>query len=946
MNPPTLTACHHGPLLILFWNQATALPRDFRLVLNKSITVPKPYLGIVLGVERNQALCIAQADEAALSDKVSVTLIGAGTEEGVRLAATRKARLSVFCKLHLQDLPLTDRQRISKGLVKGLRTAFPTVEAQWIDQLLEIVALNDVANPAPPTLPAHLPAANAAVPLLQRGTGGILPTEMSAIHSGILYRLDGRHVLGWLLMPDGQDRWMMRVRHMETGAVGVLRRMIRLGRPDQDGALALFEFTEALAETAALQLEYRVENQWRSAQPLIVETDLVRGLMTLGDPMELALPLWELARDFNIPLPVPLAVWLEPGRRKAIAQLQRVVRHGGEHPGQVFTLDIEHCGGLPGAGLFLSGYQIAAPGKMRRLVLHLPTGSHDLSDQLTRTVRRDLVQKYRWAGDPVADRPGLECVVLTDQKLATLETGYLAVELDDATVARVALRPVIDLSASRDILEVRQALRLLEGFGPLLAGRSRRALQPLLMVAGDWLRQTQTGLKIQPGRTGADGLQLYFDQVLALSDQSLYLGGWLADLQRHVVEIRLFTALGDTVDLTGQIPNSARPDIRLALQQQGLTPVNEYVGFHLRLDLPLPLGADTPVYLRVQLRDGGIHRMSLKLRRCDLDRPLPLIRELLGSFPTWEPRLFDFYDRAVGPAIAQLWAGRAHPTLDVQQETFGVIPPAPQVSIIVPLYGRIDLLSFQLAQFANDPDFQSCELIYVLDDPALYHEFVALCRREYPLFRVPFRTVISGANLGYAGATNLGAAQAHGEYLLLLNSDVFPRQPGWLSRMVERFEGMERPGVLGPKLLFPDGLIQHAGMTFFQEPTLPGFWFNDHPDKGLPNHSTADGELSEVVAVTGACMLLRRAVYQEVGGLSEDYILGDFEDSDLCLKLRAAGYRIGYTPQVELYHLERLSFPHAGDAGWRTNLSRYNAWVQTKRWGEVIQGLSDNAATL
>jgi len=809
LNPNSLSAFRYESLLILFWNQDAPPPRDFRLVLNKTLEVPKPYLGLPLGETRERALYIALTDPSILSGKVSVKLID---PDNMKLATLRKARLLEFREQDLADLSPLDRQRISKGLTKGLRQTFPTLEMSVIDDLLRLVTWKEVASPAPLALPA-LP-----VPTV------VKPSSALAVKDG--------------------------------------------------------------AEAPALQ-----------------------------------------------PRPQP-----------ALMPLKRAVRCLGKQPDRTFILDIEHCGNLPGLGLFFSGYQVAAPGRLCRLVLHLPSGRLDLTHRLIRTARPALVHQCRWVGVPVEDSPGLECFVLTDQPLALLERGYLAAELDDATVVRVALRPVINLTASRDVLDEQQAFRLLEGFGPLLGQRSRRALQPLLAVIGDELRHTQNGLEIKHGRTVADSVYLQFDQLLALSDQNLHLSGWLADVQQHLVEIRLFTAFGDTVDLTGQIPNAARPDVGQFLRQKGLMAVNEFIGFQLRVDMPLPLGADTPIYLRVRLRNGARHRLALKLRRGDVDQPLPLIRELLGSFPTWEPQLFDFYNRAVGPTIAQLWAGRVPPTLAVRQETFGVMPSQPQVSVIVPLYGRVDLLSFQLAQFADDPDFQHCELIYVLDDPRLLNEFVALCRREYPLFRVPFRTVISGANLGYAGATNLGAAQAQGEYLLLLNSDVFPRESGWLSRLVGIFEGLERPGVLGPKLLFPDGLIQHAGMTFFQEPTLPGFWFNDHPDKGLPNDA-ADVRTREAVAVTGACMLLKRAVYQEVRGLSEDYILGDFEDSDLCLKLQAAGYRISYTPQVELYHLERLSFPHAGDAGWRTNLSRYNAWVQTKRWGEMIEGIQTGVAT-
>ncbi|MBK1648045.1 glycosyltransferase family 2 protein [Rhabdochromatium marinum] len=627
-------------------------------------------------------------------------------------------------------------------------------------------------------------------------------------------------------------------------------------------------------------------------------------------------------------------------------QLKRRVRRSGARPEQAFILDIEHCGSLPGLGLFFSGYLVAAPGRLRRLVLHLPSGRTDLTNQLIRSPHPPLVRQCRWAGLPVEDQPGLECFVLTDQPLAMLEKGFLSAELDDGMIALVTLYPVIDLTASHDMLDQSQAFRLLEGFGPQLNRKAQRqGLQPLLNALSGWLRNPRNSLTINPSSRTREQVILHCDALLALSNHGLHLRGWLADSQCQIDAIHLFTAFGAFVDLTRQIPNMARSDVCRYLRQQGLSPANELIGFNLRVALPLPLEGDTPLYLRVRMRDGRVRRQVLSVQPVNAEQPLPAIRELLGSFPTWAPQLFDFYDRTVGPTIAGLWSERKRPKITARIETFGVLPEEPLVSLIVPIYGRVDLLSYQLAQFADDVDFHRCELIYVLDDPGRLNEFVALCRRDAPLFGVPFKTVISGANLGYAGATNLGARQAQGDYLLLLNSDVFPRQPGWLSRLVEMFATLESPGALGPKLLFADGLIQHAGMTFFQEPSLPGFWFNTHPDKGLPNHQAGDSAPQPVDAVTGACMLLKRSVYVEVGGLSEDYILGDFEDSDLCLKLRAAGYSIWYTPRVELYHLERLSFPYAGDLGWRTNLSRYNAWVQTRRWGASIQQLAERTAS-
>lgn len=916
MSATPLTAFYHGPLLLVFWRQDGAPTRDFQIVLNQCTVLPKPYLGIPIGAERQHALFIALADATLATNKVSVALIS--TTHAAKLASMRKAQLPALRAQDLAALSLEQRRRLGKTLTKGLRATFPALDAALLTSLQHLVTPEETTPPNPPPVP----------PILADDTR----------------RLDERHVLGWLALSGAAlpDPGRVRACHVESGAIGTVRRLLRLGRTEQDGALVLFAFAEPLAAAAMLRIECQHEDCWLPAQTLTLRDDLPHWLTTLGSGAELALPLWELIRDTQQPAPVALAVGLEAGRRKALADLRRVGQIQGKGRKPPFLLNLEQCGVLPGAGLFLSGFLLAAPERMRRLVLHHPSGSYDLTAYLNRTVRRDLARLNDWIGDPARDRPGLECFVplAGEYKPAMLETGYLAAELDDATVVRIGLRPVLDLSARDVLLETRQALELLEGFGPLLDRHTRHALRPLQTLLGDWLRQTQNRLQIQQGTAATDMVCVHFDYVQALPEQQLYLCGWLADPQRQLLDIHLFTAFGDAVDLTGRIPNAARPDVLQNLRQQGIATGNEFVGFHLRLDIPLPQGADTPFFLRVRLRDGGVHRLALRARAYDPEQVLPLIRQLLGSFPTWEPQLFEFYDRALGPAIARLWAHRARPTLEVRQESFGIIPVRPRVSIIVPLYGRVDLLSFQLAQFADDADFQHCELIYVLDDPTLHSAFIALCRQEYPLFRLPFRTLISGANLGYAGATNLGAAQARGEYLLLLNSDVLPRQPGWLSHMVRIFESLNRPGVLGPKLLFPDGLIQHAGMCFFQEPTLPGFWFNDHPEKGLPNDTTLDIQTRQTVAVTGACMLLRRVVYQEVAGLSEDYILGDFEDSDLCLKLRGAGYRIWYTPQVELYHLERLSFPYAGDAGWRTNLSRYNAWVQTRRWAKTIQAIT------
>jgi GT2 family glycosyltransferase len=190
-------------------------------------------------------------------------------------------------------------------------------------------------------------------------------------------------------------------------------------------------------------------------------------------------------------------------------------------------------------------------------------------------------------------------------------------------------------------------------------------------------------------------------------------------------------------------------------------------------------------------------------------------------------------------------------------------------------------------------------------------------------------------NLGYSAANNAGAQEARGPVLLLLNSDVVPTAPGWLATLLEPFA---RPtiGATGPKLLFEDGSIQHAGLHF--ERDEDDIWFNRHYHKGMPRQWPDAQLLRDVPGVTGAALAIRRKVFEQVGGICEDYIIGDYEDSDLCLRVRAAGHSITYVPEAELFHFERRSIGlHAGYM--RTHASLYNRLLHHERWNAAITAL-------
>lgn len=288
----------------------------------------------------------------------------------------------------------------------------------------------------------------------------------------------------------------------------------------------------------------------------------------------------------------------------------------------------------------------------------------------------------------------------------------------------------------------------------------------------------------------------------------------------------------------------------------------------------------------------------------------------------------------LGPLIARRQA--VWDELPLEGRALGQLPAEPAVSVIVPLYGRIDFVEHQLIEFSRDPGFQQqAELIYVIDDPKLLDSFPALAESLHRLYRLPMRWVWGSVNRGFSGANNLGVRVARAPRLMFLNSDAFPQRPGWLKPLLDVLDRHPRIGAVGPRLTFADGAIQHAGMEFMRREEL-GVWVNHHPFMGLDPLLDPHAGLTRLPAITGACLAMRRADFERIGGWDTGYLIGDFEDSDLCLKLRAEGLDIAYLPGVQLTHLERQSFKLLGQDEFRTRVVLYNAVRHQTRWAGLI----------
>ncbi|MFV1849682.1 MAG: glycosyltransferase family 2 protein [Porticoccaceae bacterium] len=370
------------------------------------------------------------------------------------------------------------------------------------------------------------------------------------------------------------------------------------------------------------------------------------------------------------------------------------------------------------------------------------------------------------------------------------------------------------------------------------------------------------------------------------------------------------------------------------VQDDGRTvPATGFVGFYQDIQSPVPILQPRSV---MRLKSGNRHLMVPPAQPID---PAEARARILRAVPP-QHLTADIIENCLAPVIGDLQQKLIASAKVDRVIDLGTQHDDPDVSIIVPLYRVLGFLRAQVGAFACEPWVaQNCEVIFVLDSPEQAEECEHLLRGLHILYGMPMRLVVMTRNGGYARACNAGAENARGHLLAMLNSDVIPHTPGWALGLAKKIGGQDEVAAVGPKLLFEDGSIQHAGMYFAKNET--GKWLNYHYHKGMPDQFRAANVERSVPGITGACMMIHRDAFNEVDGFSEDYVIGDYEDSDLCLKFRQADFDIKYVPDVSLYHFERKSISTHVDY-MRGVAAEYNAWLHASRWRDALEDLHEN----
>lgn len=471
----------------------------------------------------------------------------------------------------------------------------------------------------------------------------------------------------------------------------------------------------------------------------------------------------------------------------------------------------------------------------------------------------------------------------------------------DPTARREALAALVELcggdaSAAEDLARAREALR----------ERHRVAV-------------------ISPSEPG--GVQV--EALVRLDDRHWLLQGWIGRDADELARLQVVSPLGHCVDVSRSVVRHARADVDEFFGRP-TRPDRCGAGFVVLLELPHRC---SPHGFLVQAEPvvGPPVEAPCPEGVTELDRVREIVLGLQQLDRFGEDRLTR---SVVHPAIELVERVRREQVGIDAVDRHGHVVHDAEVSVVVPLYGRLDFLELQLAQWVRDPAMRECDLVYVLDQPEQAEGFRAEARRLARLYDQPFTVATVSHNAGFSGANNLGAELAVGRRLLLCNSDVFPVRPGWLAPLVRALDAIPACGAVAPRLLYEDGSLQHAGM-YFDRPAGEPWWANEHYFKGLKGDFAPATVTREVPAVTGASLLLDTARYRELGGLRDRFVQGDFEDSDLCLRLRELGLSTWYVADVELYHLEAMSYPST----LRSLVGRYNRWLHTDLWDASITKL-------
>ena len=254
---------------------------------------------------------------------------------------------------------------------------------------------------------------------------------------------------------------------------------------------------------------------------------------------------------------------------------------------------------------------------------------------------------------------------------------------------------------------------------------------------------------------------------------------------------------------------------------------------------------------------------------------------------------------------------------------------SPMVTLIIPTRNQMQLIRQCVESILSKTIYPNYEILIVdngSDNPE------TLCYLESLETQAQVRVLRDNRPFNFSALNNAAVKEARGELVGLINNDIIVITPEWLTEMV-RLAIQPKIGAVGARLWYPNDTLQHGGVILGI-----GGWAG-HAHKGFPKgcHGYVGrmSLISEFSAITGACLVIQKAIYEKLGGLNEKDLQIACNDVDFCLRVRKAGYRNVWTPYAELYHLESATRGYEDDPMKKARFAKEVQYVK-QQWGEFF----------
>jgi GT2 family glycosyltransferase len=433
------------------------------------------------------------------------------------------------------------------------------------------------------------------------------------------------------------------------------------------------------------------------------------------------------------------------------------------------------------------------------------------------------------------------------------------------------------------------------------------------------------------------------DHIKISPSGGVYVVGWVNDTQDQLVSVDLYFSGWSISFSAANLARVRRPDAENAV---GLRTPHHcgYWGF-LYAARPLPANVCNAV---VRLK-SGVEMPSVVMVEGTEDEELrrAALHGLSQAVYTGNHYFASVQsiDAAIGAQLAEFNKMLTRRAVNAPYvEYFGRANASYKASIIVCLFGRTEYMYVQQAMFARQAGIGDYEFIYVCNSPDTAEALLREAKLSGLMYGLDVTIILLNANAGFAAANNLAAKHARSGRLVFVNPDVFPRDVDWAAKHSAIVAGQpaEQTALFGAPLFYDDSSLMHGGM-YFELDTAPSFTQGQHQEttilrvehygKGVPPDTAEYLRPRPVPAVTGAFISTAREWFETLGGFTEDYIFGHYEDADLSLKSLAAG-RPAWLHDATLWHLEGKGShrqpQHEGG-------SIVNRWLFTKRWKGLVE---------